>query len=86
MLLPLKNVIVLESKPDFADNTKAVFDEMIKRRVNEKWKLVWVVSKDKQSFPKLKNVRYINPDKNALQWKLCVKNMTHNTKEKRERL
>lgn len=40
----LKNVIVFESKPDLSDNTRAVFDEMLRRGLNRKYKLVWLLS------------------------------------------
>ena len=39
----LKNVIVFESKPDISDNTKAVFDEMLRRKLNKRYKLVWLL-------------------------------------------
>ena len=45
-LFPLKNIIVLESLPDYSDNTMAVFNEMIKRGVNEKYKIVWTTHND----------------------------------------
>ena len=45
-LLPKRNIITFESLPDFSDNTKVVFDEMIKRGYNKKYKLVWVLDKD----------------------------------------
>lgn len=40
--LPLKNAIVFESIPDFSDNTKAVFDEMLRRGYAKKMKLIWL--------------------------------------------
>lgn len=43
-ILPLMNWIVFESKPDYSDNTKYVFEEMIKRGLNKKYKFIWVVS------------------------------------------
>lgn len=39
----LKNVIVFESKPDLSDNTRAVYDEMIRRGLNQKYQLVWLL-------------------------------------------
>ena len=38
--LKLKDIIILESAPDFSDNTKAVFDEMVRREINKKYKFV----------------------------------------------
>ena len=39
----LKNVIVFESSPDLSDNTKAVFDEMLRRNINQRYKMVWIL-------------------------------------------
>ena len=44
-LIPLKNTILFESVPDYSDNTKAVFDEMVRRGLNKKYKFIWVCSK-----------------------------------------
>lgn len=70
--LLLKNYILLESKPDFSCNTKAVYDEMIRRGINKKYKLIWFVD-DKNKFKdiKLKNVKFINYDEkkiNKIKW------------------
>ena len=58
----LMNYIVLESKPDLSDNTKAVFDEMIRRGLNQKYKLIWLVNDTQCKREKKKNVRYIKND------------------------
>lgn len=42
-LLPIRNFIVFESKPDISDNTKYVFEEMVKRELYKKYKLIWLV-------------------------------------------
>lgn len=56
-----KKCIIFESCPDLSDNTKAVFDEMINRGLNKKYILVWLVfDKNKDKYPKIKNVKYIN--------------------------
>lgn len=33
--------IVFESLPDYADNTRAVFDEMVRRGLNKKYRFIW---------------------------------------------
>ncbi|MGN0243006.1 MAG: CDP-glycerol glycerophosphotransferase family protein [Lachnospiraceae bacterium] len=43
---PISNSIVFESVPDFSDNTKAVYDEMVSRGLNRKYKFVWLCWKD----------------------------------------
>lgn len=57
----LRNYILLESHPDFADNTKAIYDELIRREYNKKYKIIWLV-KDNKKFRdiKVKNVKFIN--------------------------
>lgn len=58
--------ILLESAPDVADNTKPVFDELLRRGFNNKYKLVWVCSDARQSFPAYKNVYYLYPKASRL--------------------
>jgi CDP-glycerol glycerophosphotransferase (TagB/SpsB family) len=65
---PIKNIILFESVPDYSDNTKAVFDEMLKRGLNKDYQLIWICS-DKDAVPTLEkrfesteNVRFIHVD------------------------
>lgn len=58
--IPDKDYIIFESAPDLSDNTKAVFDEMIKRGMNEKYKMIWVVKDKNADLPKIKNVVYVD--------------------------
>lgn len=44
--MPGKKVILFESVPDYADNTKAVFDEMVRREIYKSYDLVWVLHAD----------------------------------------
>lgn len=44
-LLPMRNVVLFESAPDYCDNTRAVFDEMVNRGMNKKLKFIWVCEK-----------------------------------------
>lgn len=48
MKLFLRNIILLESNPDFADNTKAVFDELINQGINKKCKIIWFVKNENE--------------------------------------
>ena len=59
-VLPKKKWIVFESVPDLSDNTKAVFDEMVRRKLNQKYLFIWVVSDKKKDFPKYENTIYID--------------------------
>ena len=56
----MKNAILFESNPDFCDNTRAIFDCMIRRGLNKKYRLIWFVN-DKKKFSdiKIKNVYFI---------------------------
>lgn len=41
-LFPISNTIVFESAPVYADNTRAVFDEMVRRGLHRKYRFIWV--------------------------------------------
>lgn len=72
MVFDMKNIILLESVPDLSDNTKAVFDELIKRGLYKKYKFVWIVSDKHKSFPSYPNTIYIDKktwvNKKILSW------------------
>lgn len=51
--------IVFESAPDFSDNTRPVFDEMLKRGLDRKYNLVWSITGDKKLPIKNPHIRYI---------------------------
>lgn len=46
--MPLKNIIILESIPDLADNTYALYQEMLRRGINKKYKLVWLLNAERK--------------------------------------
>ncbi len=48
--LPLRNIILFESKPCFTDNTIMVYNELVKRGINKKYKLIWAVKEDISTF------------------------------------
>ena len=58
-LFRIKKRVLFESIPDCSDNTKPVFDEMVKRCINNNYKMVWIVSKENNNYPKIKNVTYV---------------------------
>lgn len=71
---PLKDIIIFRSGPgvseyvrgtDFADNSRALFEYMLSKRLNDKYKLVWLVKDPKEFIDKYKiyhNVRFISFD------------------------
>ncbi len=67
-LLKIKNIILFESIPDYSGNTKRVFNEMIRRNVNNDYQFVWCCN-DKNSvkalnkqFHGLKNTKAVYRD------------------------
>lgn len=67
---PVKKLIVFESIPNLSDNTKAVFDEMIKRNMNNTYKMIWIVSGECAEMPNMKNVYYCNKSLKFYKYKL----------------
>lgn len=45
----IKNYIVFESFPFYSDNTKFVFDELVKRNVDKKFKMIWIADRGTNS-------------------------------------
>lgn len=59
--ISLKNYIILESNPDLSDNTYALYETLLKNKINEKYKLFWFVNnKEKYKDINIKNVYFIN--------------------------
>lgn len=70
-----RKYILLESIPDVSDNTKAVFDEMLRRKLNEKYKIVWLCKGKVKEYPKVRNVRYCFPNVrwyDSIIWDWCL--------------
>ena len=58
--LPLRKIILFESVPDLSDNTFPVYEELVKRGLGEKYKLVWSCLKQpRKDYPKDNNEKYI---------------------------
>ena len=41
-IIPLKNKVVLESNPDLSDNTYSLFNKMIEKGYNNKYRFYWL--------------------------------------------
>lgn len=65
----MKNIILMESNPDLSDNTYAIFEKLIEKNVNNKYQIIWYVQKDDESYPKIRNVKYLNINKHKFQKK-----------------
>ncbi len=68
--LPLKPIILFESAPDLSDNTKPVFDEMLRRGINKHYKMVWIVSSATEALPAFENVIYCGKNNGFFNYKL----------------
>lgn len=66
--IPLKDYIFLEGKPDFQDNARFVFDEMIRRGMNKKYTMLWAVDHP-ENFKdvRIENTYFIK--KESKEWK-----------------
>ena len=75
-LLPMNDEIVLESNPDMSCNTYALYQFFLKKGLNSKYKLTWIVD-DPEQFKdiKIKNVSFIarNPSNPVDKMKLYVR-------------
>ena len=59
-LLPLKNIIIFESHPDFADNTYWFFEFLVREKhIQKKYKLVWFVNKNENIKTELCGARIL---------------------------
>ena len=61
--LPLRNIVLLESFPDFTDNTWAVYQELRKLEKTKHFKCVWI-GRDRVIVPK--GVRYLDMEGNKI--------------------
>ena len=66
------NIILLESIPNMADNTLYVYKEMIRRKINEKYKIIWITTEDvtNKKNIRVKNVSYLNRNRKKIRYKL----------------
>lgn len=65
-----RNVIVLESTPDFADNTYAVYEELLRQGYGQRYTLVWSCGKKAKMDDTPACVRYIYPMDKSLKERL----------------
>lgn len=53
-----KNVIILESHPDLSGNSLEVFEKLIDEKINDRYKIYWIV-KERKKYPQL-NIKNVN--------------------------
>ena len=66
--LPLSNTVLFESAPDLSDNTKPVFDEMLRRNLQKRYRLIWLCFSTCDHYPKIKNVKYLEVSKHKYEY------------------
>lgn len=68
--LPRRNIILFESIPELCDNTKAVYDEMLRRGMNRHYRLYWLLRNKSVKVPNEKNVHgvYVKGFIGKLRW------------------
>lgn len=56
----VKNYIIFESNPDMSDNSLAVYNYFLKKKLNDKYKLIWFVDNPKKFKDyNIKNVKFV---------------------------
>lgn len=62
-ILPLRNMIIFESHPDFSDNSFALYEEFLRQKVNERYKIYWMKTFRDSVVPELpENVEVFEND------------------------
>lgn len=57
----IKPYIIFESVPDFSDNTRPVYEELVRRGYGKKYNLVWYVDSDRAAYLENGTPKYWNP-------------------------
>lgn len=58
-IIPMRNLVLLESNPDMSDNTYSLFSKMIEKGYNRKYRFVWLVNNlDDFKNVNIKNVSF----------------------------
>lgn len=66
-LIPLKNQILIESVPDFSDNSYAFFKVLLKHNYQKKYKIIWMTQKDEiDEKYKREDIYYFNEYKKGI--------------------
>ena len=80
-LIPVKNQVLLESAPEFSDNTYYLYLEMLKHNYQKKYKLVWLTtSNDVSDMFKRDDISYFNINKPGLINKLKLQYLMNTSK------
>lgn len=81
MLNQIKPSILFESIPPFSDNTMPVFEEMIRRGMDKKYRMIWFLKWNLCATIKKGNIHYWNPrDRRTLRERIRNYSMYYKTK------
>lgn len=80
-LIPVKKQVLLESAPEFSDNTYYLYLEMLKHNYQKKYKLIWLVTDDfiNEKF-KRSDISYFNINKKGFINKLKLQYLVNTSK------
>lgn len=79
-LLPLRNYIIFESVPVYTDNTRAVYDEMIRRGIHKRYKFFWIISPEIQRPERVEHSQYLEYPGRTLWEKLKIRYYLYSAK------
>lgn len=66
-IIPVKNQILLESAPDFSDNTYYLYKELLKHDYQKKYRIIWLVTNDNIREKDYRNdITYFNINKKGI--------------------
>ena len=80
-LIPVKEQVILESAPEFADNTYSLYLEMLKNNYQNKYKIIWLVTNDNinDNF-KRSDISYFNINKKGIFHKIKFQYLINSSK------
>lgn len=80
-LIPVKNQVILESAPEFADNTYSLYLEMLNNDYQNKYKIIWLVTDDNiNSNFRRDDIFYFNINKKGLFHKIRFQYLINSSK------
>ena len=66
-----KNQIFFFSSPDYSDNARAIYEEMVRQNLSHDYKVVWVVRNPERFENVLKDVVVVKPKTFGAFWQFC---------------
>lgn len=79
-IFPFSNVILFESAPVYADNTRAVFDEMVRRGMHKKYRFIWLCPDEAATKKVVPHVVFLNRNPKSPFGKLYIQYLYYTAK------